>query len=130
MIILDTSFIVSFLNRKDVHHPRALELLNDLDETEQLATHPLVLQETVTVIARKCKEQNGNCREWLDKVHGFMSSLKIMEFSVETEEVLDIMVKAECELSYVDAVLVLANKHTRAPLFTFDRTLMAFCHGD
>ncbi len=130
MIILDTSFIISFLNRKDVHHPNALEILNDFDETEQLAIHPLVLQETISVIARKCREQAGNCKEWLDKIHQFTSALKMIEFSVRTEEVLDIMAKADCELSYVDALLVLANKHIRAPVLTFDKTLMAFCHQD
>ncbi|MBW2028939.1 MAG: PIN domain-containing protein [Deltaproteobacteria bacterium] len=127
MIILDTSFIVSLLNKRDVHHSKAIEMLEGLDETEELAIHPLVLQETISVIARKCRGQAFICKEWLDKIEEFMSTLRIIEFSSDRRNIIDVMAKADCELSYIDAVLVLTSSHLRAPVLTFDKILLSFC---
>ncbi|MBW2000480.1 MAG: type II toxin-antitoxin system VapC family toxin [Deltaproteobacteria bacterium] len=130
MIILDTSFIVSLLNKRDVHHSKAIEMLDSVDENEELAVHPLVLQETISVIARKCRGQARTCKEWLDKIAEFMNALKIVEFSSGSRDTMEIMKKADCELNYIDAVLVLTSKHLRAPVFTFDKLLLSFCKDE
>jgi len=123
MIILDTSFIIALLNKGDVHHSRAVDLLNRLDNSEKIVTHPLVVQETISVIARKCREQKGTCREWIRKTEEFVSALKLVEFPSQRQKVLDVIVQSDCSLSYIDAVLLLATKYLRAKVLTFDKVL-------
>jgi len=127
MILLDTSFIVSLLNSRDVHHKKAVEILNNSGENEDLGTHPLVVQETISVIARKSREQSFNCREWLSKIEEFFESLRILDFTPAAQDALKIIADSDCELSYVDSVLVLANRYLRAPILTFDNALQRMC---
>ncbi len=123
MIILDTPFIIALLNKGEVHHSGAVKILHQLDNNEKLVTHPLVVQETISVIARKCREQRGDCREWMQKTEGFFTALKLVEFLSDRQEVLDIVAESDCSLSYIDAVLVLAAKYLGARVLTFDNVL-------
>ena len=123
MIILDTSFIIALLNKGDVHHSEAVKILQQLDNDEKLVSHSLVVQETISVIARKCREQRGDCREWMQKTEGFFTALKLVEFLSQRQEVFDTIVGSDCSLSYIDAVLVLASKHLGAKVLTFDKAL-------
>ena len=127
MILLDTSFIVSLLNTRDVHHGKAVEMLNGSPEDEDLGTHLLVVQETISVIARKSREQSFDCKEWLRKIEEFFESLKVVDFTPNTRDVLKIIANSNCELSYIDGVLVLANRYLRTPILTFDNALQRMC---
>ena len=127
MIILDTSFIISLLNRRDVHHHKAVEVLTNSEENESLATHALVVQETISVIARKSREQSFECTQWLSKIEEFINGLMIVEFNPTYQEVLEIIGDSDCELSYIDSVLVLACRHLRSPILTFDNALKRMC---
>ncbi len=129
MILLDTSFIVSLLNSRDVHHKKAVEILERSPEDETLGTHSLVVQETISVIARKSREQTFDCREWLTKIEEFFESLRVLDLAPTTRDVLKIIADSDCELSYVDSVLVLANRHLRAPILTFDNALQRMCNS-
>ena len=127
MILLDTSYIISLLNKGDVHHTEAVKRLKGVSQAEVLATHPLVVQESMTVIARKCREQSGECSEWLTRVDRFMDGLRIVETLPSHDRVIELMIRADCELSYVDAVLVLLSRETKALVLTFDKLLRSFC---
>ncbi len=97
--------------------------MHQLDNNEKLVTHPLVVQETISVIARKCREQRGDCREWMQKTEGFFTALKLVEFLSDRQEVLDIVAGSDCSLSYIDAVLGFAAKYLGARVLTFDNVL-------
>ena len=129
MILLDTSYIISLLNKGDVHHSEAVKRLKGISEAEILATHPLVVQESVTVIARKCREQSGKCSEWLTRVDSFMDGLRIVETLPSHDKVIELMKTADCKLSYVDAALVLLSRLTKAIVLTFDKVLESFVRG-
>ena len=129
MIIFDTSFIISLLNRRDVHHHKAIEILSTTGEDEGIATHSLVVQETITVIARKAREQSLDCRTWLGKIEEFFENLKILEFTPHIHEVLEVIHESQCQLSYIHCVLVLANRHLSARILTFDNALQRMCEG-
>lgn len=130
MILLDTSYIISLLNKGDVHHSEAAKRMHGIREDEVVATHPLVVQESVTVIAKKCREQSGECSEWLTRVDDFMDGLRIVETLPPHDKVIELMKTADCKLSYVDAALVLLSNLTRAPVLTFDKVLKLFCEVD
>ena len=130
MILLDTSYIISLLNKGDVHHSEAVKRMHGIREDEVVGTHPLVVQESVTVIARKCREQSGECSEWLTRVDDFMDGLRIVETLPPHDKIIELMKTADCKLSYVDAALVLLSNLTRAPVLTFDKVLELFCEVD
>ena len=67
MIILDTSLIIALLKIPD-----------QLDNYEKLVTHPLIVQETISVIPRKCREQRDDCKERMQKTEGFFTIHKPM----------------------------------------------------
>ena len=117
------------VNRRDVHHHKAIEILSTTGEDEGIATHPLFVQETITVIARKAREESLDCKTWLSKIEEFFENLKILEFTPHTHEALEVIGESQCQLSYIDCVLVLANRHLSARILTFDNALQRMCQG-
>ena len=122
-VLLDTSFIVAFLFEGDVFHREAVETVRHLSDMAIFCTVPLVVQETATVICRRAKERGIDHREALETFERFLEALRIAEVPYSFEEILKEMKERDCDLSFVDTVLLRASKKFRARILTFDRKL-------
>ena len=122
-VLLDTSFIVAFLFEGDVFHKEAVETVRHLSDGAVFYTIPLVVQESATVICRRAKERKIDRREALEIFERFLEALRIAEVSYSFEEILNEMKERDCDLSFVDTVLLKASKKLGARILTFDRRL-------
>ncbi len=122
-VLLDTSFIVAFLFEGDVFHKKAVETVRCISDKAVFYTVPLVVQETATVICRRAKERRIDHREALEIFERFLSALRIAEVSYSHEEILKEMREMECDLSFVDTVLLKVSKKLGARILTFDKRL-------
>ena len=123
MILLDTSFIVALLNKKDVFHSQAKEIFERIPDEKDLAVHYLVMQETYTVMCRRAVEQSHNMVEMFSILEGFFDEIGIMNNLPDEGEILAIMKSSKCGLSYVDAVLAHLNREAGFEVLTFDKKL-------
>ena len=121
--LLDTSFIVAFLFEGDVFHKEAVETVRRISDKAVFYTVPLVVQESATVICRRAKERKIDRREALEIFERFLEALRIAEVSYSFEEILKEMKEGDCDLSFVDTVLLKASKKLGARILTFDRGL-------
>ncbi len=123
-VLLDTSFIVAFLFEGDVFHKEAVKTVRHLSEQSFFYTIPLVVQETATVICRRCMERGIDHGEALETYKRFLKALKIVEVVYYNEEILTEMRKNNCNLSFVDTVLLKVSRKLGARVLTFDRKLL------
>ncbi len=122
MIVLDTSFLVSFFLNGDSNHAKALELaLKNKDEDMLLSD--IILYETLTVINYKggielAKEAHGQL-ERNRQIHSFRFT------DVEADEIVSMFfAQKKRKLSFADvSVLYLANKSS-AKILSFDEELL------
>lgn len=121
MIILDTSFLVAYHNRGDVHHSRAAAAMDRLLEE---ASHPLLLPEyvfleTVTVLAAR-----RGLRKAVD-VGDLLLAAREIEFVPCSQIFLDVVDtfrrQADGTLSFADAAIVTIARREGADIATFDR---------
>ncbi len=126
MVLFDTSFIVALLNEKDVFHTQAKEIFEGIPDEEDLAVHYLVMQETYTVMCRRAVEQGYNVEEIFLTLKGFFDEIGTMDNLPDGKEIVAIMEKSKCGLSYVDAVLAHLNKRAGFQVLTFDKKLMEY----
>jgi predicted nucleic acid-binding protein len=60
MIILDTSFLISYYNTKDENHIKSLEIMKQLVENkEEIAITDYIFNEFVTIMFYRLKDING-----------------------------------------------------------------------
>ena len=119
----DTSFIVAFLFEGDVFHKKVVEAIMHLSDRSIFYTIPLVVQETATVICRRTKEKKVDCKEALETYERFLETLRIVEVRYSHEEILKEMSTRNCNISFVDTVLLKISKKLKAKVLTFDSKL-------
>jgi len=49
-ILVDTSFLVAWLNKKDIHHKKAFQVKNELGSKAVLVITDVVVNETLSVL--------------------------------------------------------------------------------
>ena len=125
-VLLDTSFIVAFLFEGDVFHKDALRSVRHLSERARFYTIPLVVQETATVLCRRCREKGLDHSEAIGVFRRFLDVLRIVDVHYTPAEILEDMRSRECNLSFVDTVLLKASKRLCAKILTFDRRLLSY----
>ena len=119
----DTSFIVAFLFEGDVFHKKVVEVIMHLSDRSIFYTISLVVQETATVICRRTKEKKVDCKEALETYERFLETLRIVEVRYSHEEILKEMSTRNCNISFVDTVLLKISKKLKAKVLTFDSKL-------
>jgi len=123
MIVLDTSFIVAFYNRTDVHHDSAKQIMERLlsDEWGTPLLPEYVFLELTTVIAarRDLKTAVEAGQRLLDS-----QDVRFMPCSELFFDAFEIFSKqsAKTSLSFVDSALIAAARRYKADcIATFDR---------
>ncbi len=124
MILFGTSFIVALLNGEGIFHSQAKKVFEKIPDEEDLAVHYLVIQETYAVMCRKAVEQGHSIEEIFSILEGFFDEIGIMSSLPDEGEILAVMKRSKCGLSYVDAVLAHLNKRAGFKVLTFDRKLI------
>ncbi len=82
------------------------------------------MQETATVICRRCRERKIDIRKSLNIYSDFLKTLRIVDFDYSYDEIIKKMSMIECELSFVDVVLIYASKKLNADILSFDIKLL------
>lgn len=121
MIVLDSSFLVAYHNRTDVHHPRAVPAMEDLlaGDRGRLLLPEYVFLETVTVLMAR-----RDLRKALE-VGDLLLEAREVDFVPCSEIFLDVLgtfrTQGDATLSFTDAaILTIARAHDAA-IATFDR---------
>ncbi|MGH7791085.1 MAG: type II toxin-antitoxin system VapC family toxin [Thermodesulfobacteriota bacterium] len=120
MIVLDTNMIVAILDKKDAHHKNAVRILEDLGD-ERVYILNTNLSETYSVIARRCRERNYDCKAALGKLRELEASINVIWVENLKEihaEVVDGVIESNGELNYNDALLLRFVKDEDATLIT------------
>lgn len=127
MIVLDSSFLVAFHNERDVHHGRAVEVMDRLlaDEWEAGLLLEYVFLEVVTVLRLRldlaAAVEVGQTLLRAREVE-FVSCSQLFMESFET-----MRVERSSPLSFVDAaVLGVARRHPPGFIATFDDDFRRF----
>jgi len=123
MIILDTSFIVSYYNLADDNHNGALEIMNKiLKENLNVCISDFIFSECATVLLAKLKDLN-KVVEICEKI----KKIDIIRVDENLfEETWDIFKKQEkAKLSFIDcSIIALSKLKEIEKVATFDQELM------
>jgi len=120
VIVLDTSFLVSFFLSSDVNHEKALNFAKKYKDEEILLTD-IILYETLTVL--NYKKDIDFCKE----IYGELTSNRqIRLFSFSDAEISDILnlffeqKKLKSKLSIQDISVIYLTNKTKSDLLCFD----------
>ncbi|WP_297057682.1 PIN domain-containing protein [Thermosulfurimonas sp.] len=126
-VLADTSFLVALLNKKDVHHPRAIKLMQILKKTSRkVVITDVVVNETLGVLKRRLKEKNGRDFGVLArKVLQLWEKERVFFYlyvSSSWEEITKLVLESDGELNFHDALLVVGARKTGIEhIATFDQ---------
>ncbi len=121
--LLDTSFIVALMCKKDIHHPMAVKILEKHSEEILPVVTDIVLAETLSVLARRAKEWKFDYERYakilMEKFNKFVrfSLYMIRNFN----EIAEITIESQGRLSFNDALLIKGARVEKINLIvTFD----------
>ena len=125
-IVLDTNVIVALLDSKDVHHSRAIDLVQRIESENKLLIMDCILVELYSVIARRAHERGYNFSQVvlrIQEMEGFLELINAYDYRPKLHnEILRLMVKTEGQMNYHDALISLVMRRKRIrKLATFDR---------
>ncbi|MDL1956788.1 MAG: PIN domain-containing protein [Candidatus Desulfofervidus auxilii] len=122
MKLLDTSFVVALLDRKDVLHAEAMKLKERFQYEEFGIIEP-ILAETYTVIQRRAREKKVDCKVAIEKVEEFERLVKVykVSFSKYHKEIVERMKRSD--LNYNDWLLFFFAKEKQMEIITLDKKL-------
>jgi len=113
-VLVDTSFIVAFMDRKDHHHKKALEIQGKIERVGvELVCMDCVVNEVYSVMARKLIERgmSSEFSEVADLIGDFLKSIDVVSayryLPKLHSEVVDLMKRTEGRLNYHDALIAL-----------------------
>ena len=118
MVLLDTSFIVSFLVDSENNHERALELSKRL-HGEKIVITNAVLTETVNILTKRL---NRNTKNILKAYKSMKNKFKIIYEDEElTERSINTLIKYKANISLADALNIeVMNDFNIHEIFSFD----------
>ncbi|MDP2166832.1 MAG: PIN domain-containing protein [Thermodesulfovibrionales bacterium] len=126
MTVLDTNVIVALLDGRDSLHGRAVKEITSLND-ENICTINVIIAETYSVIARRCRERGHDCRKTLRVLREFESSLDIIwveDLKERHPQITDKIIESGGKLNYNDAVLLSFIRKSALNLLTFDKELL------
>ncbi len=123
-ILLDTSFLVAYFDRRDVNHPRALELLKSIEENEHEVAFisDYVFDETMILLKKYLGTRlAGEKREQL------LCSSELILTDQEVFENAWLLFRKNEKLSFTDCTLVAQMKHPEIEeIVSFDSDFRGF----
>src|SRR3990167_7675463 len=126
---LDTNFLISVLDPRDIHHNRAVKILGILPSTDSrnVFLSDTVFNETLTVLARRGLNQKNphNFSEWSEKFRLILPEYPILclydTLPKGYKKIIDLMTKFEGRLSFHDCLIALFLKEVQnVRLVSFD----------
>lgn len=121
MIVLDTSFLVSFFLSGDSNHPKAVELFQKHREDEMLLTGE-ILFETLSVLNVKDGMELARAAHQKLMANSKLSFIYLNE--AERKEILEEFLAQEDRLSVADISVVHACRKTLSSPLTFDKGII------
>lgn len=123
MILLDTSFIISFFNENDVFHEKAVKSLREYEkQNKRFAVSNYIINEALTVILRKRSLKSA--KDLLD----FLLNYKRLEiFHVDDKgffKIIELFKNQKNGLSFTDCSLIWMAKDYGFTVATFDKQLL------
>lgn len=125
-IVVDTSVIVALINKQDIHHTKAVELISSLEHSQKdIILMDCVLVEIYSVLARRSKEKGlhlPNLVAKMKKVEKNYLVIRALPMIKQLhEKVLDLIITTDGELNYHDALIALVMKKEEIKMLaTFD----------
>jgi len=115
--LVDTSFVVAFMDKKDRHYKKALEIQGKIEKMGlELVCMDCVVNEVYSVMARKLVERgmSGEFSKVADLIDDFLRSVDVVSAYRYLPklhfEVVDLMKQTEGRLNYHDALMALCCK--------------------
>ena len=121
VIVLDTSFLVSFYLTHDVNHEPALKLAEE-NNPETMLLSEVILFETLTVLNYKGDLQLAN-----EAYSELMANKQIRFFhftELEKDEITELFFKQNVKLSFPDVSVVYLAKKSKSKVLAFDEKIM------
>ena len=116
-VLMDTSFIVAFMDRKDHHHKKALEIQDKIEKVDvELICVDCVVNEVYSVMARKLIERKMSEKFFkvADMIANFLKDIDVVNAYRYLPnfhfEVINLMKRTEGRLNYHDALMALCCK--------------------
>ena len=128
MVILDTSFLFAYFNKKDTNHKKAVLLASELDNYTALLPVE-VFEELMTVITYKISSKEA--AKVGELLLGHDSPVKLMHSDKKT---FDLSWKFFQSLephkfSFIDCILITLAKEFQCQIFTFDKKMDKIANG-
>lgn len=121
MIVLDTSFLVSFYHTGDANHSKALEMARKHKDDEKILSD-VILFETLTILGLKAGM--GIAKEAKEEL---LSNEKIRFLSLEENErikIIEQFLLQAGKLSTADMTVFYLAKEMRSSILAFDKELL------
>jgi len=104
-IVVDTNVIVALLDKKDVHHKRAVSLVQKLEaEKKDIVLMDCILVELYSVIARRSRERGydiSEAFEYIREIENTYPVLMAYEYRAELhQKIVDLIVSTDGKLSF------------------------------
>jgi len=113
-VLVDTSFIVAFMDKKDRHYKKALKIQGEIEKVGvELVCMDCVVNEVYSVMARKLIERgmSGEFSKVADLIGDFLESIDVVSayryLPKLHSEVVNLMKQTEGRLNYHDALIAL-----------------------
>jgi len=122
-ILVDTSFLVAWLNKKDIHHKKAFQVKNELGSKAVLVITDVVVNETLSVLARRAQEGKLSFHEASQKLLSLVPSPAKFYFYTFSDwnEIISLVLKSNGQLNFHDALLIIgAKKEGITTILSFD----------
>ena len=122
MVLLDTSFLIAYFRKEDVHHASALKWIPRLDEDRPYIPFS-VFQELLTVLTYKLSSEEAiQIGDLLLSADSPAQILKLDEgYFKETVGLFRKLIPHR--FSYVDVLLIFLHRELEIPVLTFDKKL-------
>ena len=123
MILLDTSFLYAYFEKKDANHKKALDLASQLDNYSTVILPAEVFEELITIITYKASSKKATeIGEMLLDPEGpvkiMQTDPKIFEKTWEKFKKLN-----PHKFSFIDCLLVTLAEVFKCQVFTFDKEI-------
>jgi predicted nucleic acid-binding protein len=128
-IAIDTNVLVALVDSRDKWHSRAMEMLGSLKaQNAQLVYFDCVLNETISVLARRAEEQNrtGEFAALLGQVQHHVPESRVTWASRDTRRfyasILEMAQQTQGALNFHDALIALACRELEIQILaSFDQ---------